>query len=129
MQNILFVIGELKKMRRDFDFKNLLLVGHSNGGDMTMLFAEKYSKLVKRIISLDNRRMPLPRAKKPQILSIRSSDQPADKGVLPSAEEQKKFGIKIVKLENTIHNDMWDGATDEQKREINRIISDFLETR
>lgn len=129
VQNILFLMGELIKTRRDFDFKNLLLVGHSNGGDMTVLFAEKYPKLVKKIISLDNRRMPLPRAKKPQILSIRSSDQPADEGVLPADEEQKKFGIKIVKLENTIHNDMWDGATDEQKREINRIISDFLETR
>ena len=93
-------------------------------------FDEKNSEAIwtaSRSEPLINSGMPLPRAKRPQILSIRSSDQTADEGVLPTAEEQKKFGIKIVKLENTIHNDMWDGGSDEQKREINRIISDFLQ--
>lgn len=126
VQNILFVIEELKRTKPELDFKNLLLAGHSNGGDTVMLFAQKYPKLARKIITLDNRRMALPRAKRPQILSIRSSDQPADKGVLPDEKEQKTFGIKIVKLPNTIHNDMWDGATDAQKREINDIISEFL---
>lgn len=126
VQNILFVIEEIKRTRPEIDSKNLLLAGHSNGGDMAMLFAEKHPKRARKIISLDNRRMPLPRTKRPQILSIRSSDQTADEGVLPPAEEQEKFDIKIVKLENTIHNDMWDGATDEQKRKINRVISSFL---
>lgn len=124
--NILFVIEELKKTRPKLNFKNLLLVGHSNGGDITMLFAQKYPKTARKIITLDNRRMALPRAKKPRILSIRSSDQTADEGVLPTAGEQKKFGIKIIKLKNTIHNDMWDGATVEQKQEINEIIKSFL---
>ena len=130
VQNILFVIEELKKTRSPgIDFKNMLLVGHSNGGDTVMLFAEKYPKPARKIISLDNRRMFIPRVERPQILSIRSSDQPADEGVLPTAEDQKKFNIKIVKLEKTIHNDMWDGATDEQKREISGIISSFLEAK
>jgi predicted esterase len=124
--NILFVIEELKKTQPLLDFKNLLLVGHSNGGDTAMLFAEKYPKLARKIISLDNRRMALPRVKRPQILSIRSSDQAADEGVLPTSEEQENFGIKIIKLKNTIHNDMRDGATVEQKRGINEIISRFL---
>jgi dienelactone hydrolase len=127
--NILFVVEELKKTQPLLDFKNLLLVGHSNGGDTAMLFAEKYPKLARKIISLDNRRMTLPRVKRPQILSIRSSDQAADEGVLPTVEEQKKFGIKIIKLKNTIHNDMWDGATIEQKREINEIITSFLQSK
>lgn len=127
--NILFVIEELKKLKPELDFKNLLLAGHSNGGDMAMLFAEKYPKSVKKLISLDNRRMRLPRLKSPRILSIRSSDQTADEGVLPTPAEQKKFKIKIVKLDRTIHNDMWDGASREQKLEMSRIISDFLEVR
>lgn len=126
VQNIIFVIEELKRTRPELDFKNLLLVGHSNGGDMTMLFAEHYPKRARKIISLDNRRMPLPRVRHPQILTIRSSDQQADAGVLPTLAEQKKFDIKIVKLESTIHNDMWDGGSDEQKREISQIISGFL---
>jgi predicted dienelactone hydrolase len=126
VQNILFVIQELRRLKPHLDFEHLLLIGHSNGGDMTMLFAEEHSKLVSKVITLDNRRMPFPRTKNPRILSLRSSDQTADAGVLPSAPEQKKFGIKIIKLEDTKHNDMWDGATEKQKREINKIISSFL---
>ena len=125
VQNILFVIGALKKLKWNLDYKNLLLVGHSNGGDTSMLFAAEHPALVSQIISLDNRRMPFPRTKRPQILSIRSSDQAADTGVLPTIDEQRKFHMKIVTA-NVIHNDMWDGATEKQKREMLAIINDFL---
>ncbi|MBC6607517.1 alpha/beta hydrolase [Hymenobacter sp. BT188] len=128
-QNMLFVLQALKKSNPELDFKNLLLVGHSNGGDMAMLFAHKYPKLARNIISLDNRRMPLPRTRRPHILTIRSSDQVADDGVLPTAAEQKKYAIQIVKMENMTHNDIWDGATEEKKQEINRTINNFLKTK
>ncbi|MET0625437.1 MAG: alpha/beta hydrolase [Pyrinomonadaceae bacterium] len=124
--NILFVIREIKTLRPDVDFESLLLVGHSNGGDTSMLFAREHPKLVREVITLDNRRMPIPRTKRPRILSIRSSDQQADAGVLPTTAAQKKFGIIIIRLDNTMHDDMWDGATEGQKREINEIISRFL---
>lgn len=126
VQNILFVLQELRRLRPGLDFEHLLLIGHSNGGDMAMLFATEHPRLVSKVITLDNRRMPFPRTKRPRILSLRSSDQPADAGVLPTEAEQEKFGIKIIKLEDVKHNDMWDGATEKQKREINRIISSFL---
>ncbi|SMB93117.1 conserved hypothetical protein [Hymenobacter roseosalivarius DSM 11622] len=128
-QNMLFVLQTLKKSNPELDFKNLLLVGHSNGGDMAMLFALKYPKLARNIISLDNRRMPLPRTRRPHILTIRSSDQVADDGVLPTATEQQKFDIQIVKMENMTHNDIWDGATEEKKQEINQTINIFLKTK
>jgi hypothetical protein len=82
--------------------------------------------LADKIISLDNRRMELPRTSQPKIYSLRSSDQSADEGVLPTVEEQKKFGIKIIKLPNTIHNDMNDRGNKRQRREINTFIIDFL---
>lgn len=126
-ENIHFVIKALKKQRPDLDATHVLLIGHSNGGDMTMLFAQQYPTLVSQVISLDNRRMPLPRVRTPRILSIRSSDQVADKGVLPTVEEQRAFGIQIVQLPATIHNDMWDGATRSQKQEINQVISAFID--
>lgn len=125
-ETIHFVIETLKKQRHGLDTTHVLLIGHSNGGDMTMLFAQQYPTLVNQVISLDNRRMPLPRVRTPRILSIRSSDQVADKGVLPTVEEQRAFGIQIVQLPATIHNDMWDGATRSQKQEINRVISAFI---
>lgn len=125
--NILFVIREIKTLRPDVDSGSLLLVGHSNGGDTSMLFAREHPRLARAVITLDNRRMPIPRARQPRILSIRSSDQQADAGVLPTTAEQKKFGIAIIKLDNTRHDDMWDGAAEGQKREINEIISNFLD--
>ena len=126
VQNLLFVLQKLKRTPLNLDYRHLLLVGHSNGGDMVMLFAQEHPELVARVISLDNRRMPLPRASQPRMLSLRSSDQPADAGVLPTLAEQAAFGMTIVPLPATRHNDMWDGATLAQQREMNGFISKFL---
>ena len=126
VQNILFVLGELKKTQPDLEYSKLLLIGHSHGGDTSMLFAQEHPALVHTVISLDNRRMPFPRTKRPRIFSIRSSDQAADEGVIPTPDEQAKLGMKVVQLPATIHNDMWDGATDEQKAEMIRHIASFV---
>jgi predicted peptidase len=124
--NILFVIEQLKQSNPDLDFKHITLIGHSNGGDMTALFPQKYASVIDRIITLDNRRMLLPRTKQVKIYSIRSSDQVADDGVLPSEAEIKMFNIKIVKLTNTIHNNMDNNANEAQRKEINGYILSFL---
>ena len=124
--NILFVIEHLKKSHPELDFKHITLIGHSNGGDMTALFPQKYPNIVSKIITLDNRRMALPRTTNPNVYSLRSSDQPADKDVLPTDEEQQKFKIKIIKLPNTIHNNMDDRGNDAQRTEINDYVLSFL---
>lgn len=124
--NILFVLNELKKTETELDYSHLTLIGHSNGGDMTALFAQKYPNLVDKIITLDNRRMALPRTNQPKIYSIRSSDLPADENVLPNSEDQKKFRMQIVKLKNTKHNEMDNDANKEQRKEINDYILTFL---
>jgi predicted dienelactone hydrolase len=126
VENILFVIAELKKTQPGLDYHRLLLVGHSHGGDTSMLFAREHPELTHAVVSLDNRRMPIPRTSQPCILTIRSSDQPADPGVLPSDDERRRFAIQVVTLGATIHDDMWDGATDAQKTEILRHIEAFL---
>lgn len=126
VQNILFVLEELKKREPNLDYKHLTLIGHSNGGDMSMLFAHKYPQKVNKVISLDNRRMSFPRMRRPKIYSLRSSDQVADAGILPTLEEQKKYKMRIINLQNTTHNDMDDHATTEQRKEINEYILDFL---
>ena len=126
VQNILFVLEELKRAKPELDYASLLLVGHSQGGDTSMLFARDHPDLVHTVISLDNRRMPFPRTARPRIFSIRSSDQRADDGVLPSPEEQAELGIKVVALPATRHDDMWDGASEEQKGEIIRLFDVLL---
>jgi predicted dienelactone hydrolase len=126
VQNILFVIGELKRTHPELDYAHLLLIGHSHGGDTSMLFAQEHPALVHTVISLDSRRMPWPRTAQPRICSIRSSGQPADDHVVPSAAEQAAFGMQVVRLPATIHNDMWDGGTEAQKAEILQHIDAFL---
>lgn len=126
--NILFVLHYLKQSRPSLDFKHVALLGHSNGGDMVALFPQKYPYQADKIITLDNRRMALPRTKKnPRVYSLRSSDLAADEGVLPTFKEQKRLGMTIISLPHTLHNDMDDQATAEQRREINEYILGFLQ--
>jgi len=125
--NIMYVINELKKSNAELNFKRLVLIGHSNGADMVALFPQKYPNIAHKIITLDNRRMTLPRTKEnPKVYSLRSSDQPADEGVLPTNEEKKRFGMTVIKLPNTIHNDMNDRANSSQRKEINEYVLSFL---
>lgn len=124
--NILFTITELKKSNPNLDFKQIVLIGHSNGADMSAFFPGKYPGVVSKIITLDNRRMALPRTINPKVYSLRSSDQPADDGVLPTDEEKERYGMTIIKLPNTIHNDMDDRANNRQRKEIRGYIMMFL---
>jgi pimeloyl-ACP methyl ester carboxylesterase len=127
VQNMRFVRRHLLRLYPALDTTRLLVAGHSNGGDMAVLFARQHPELVDRIISLDNRRMPLPRTRRPAVLSLRSSDQVADPGVLPTPAEQAALGMQVVQLPATIHNDMWDGATEGQRQEMEAAINRFLE--
>jgi predicted dienelactone hydrolase len=125
VKNILFVIQQYKNTKPYLDFTNLTLIGHSNGGDISILFATLESNIAKKVISLDSRRMPFPKTSNTKILSLRSNDQTADEGVLPTKEEQKKFGIKIIKL-NIKHDDFCDRGPSLLLEKINVIISKFL---
>ncbi|HEX8573737.1 MAG TPA: alpha/beta hydrolase [Allosphingosinicella sp.] len=115
--NLLFVIREIRA-RGLANRRPALLVGHSNGGDSSMLFAAKHGALVGTVFTLDNRRMRMPRTARPRICSVRSSDQPADPGVLPTAAEQKRYRMVIGTVPGLIHNDMWDGAKPAQKQAV-----------
>ena len=68
----------------------------------------------------------LPKSKKVKAYTLRSSDQPADEGVLPTEKETKKYKMKIVKLANTTHNEMDDNANEEQRKEIQKYILTYI---
>lgn len=125
--NIRFVIQYARQhFTRECNTQLVTLIGHSNGGDMSALFARKYPGMIYKLITLDNRRMALPRTRHPRVYSLRSSDQPADEGVLPGVSKAWKLGMRIIKLPATIHNDMDDGGTPAQRAEINRYILEFM---
>lgn len=126
VQNIDYVIKSLSTEYDYVDTAGITLIGHSNGGDMSALYVTEKPQNVSKLISLDNRRMPLPKLSQPKILSIRSADQQADPGVLPTPEEQVELGMQIVPLKTTNHNDMCNSATTEQKAEMLYIIGEFM---
>ncbi|QND63953.1 alpha/beta hydrolase [Mesorhizobium loti] len=126
VDNIRFVIEALQRQGIATKGKGSIVIGHSNGGDLSMLFAMEYPELTSAVLSLDNRRMPLPRTAKPRVCSIRSSDQQPDEGVLPDTKQQLDLQMVIGSVPGLEHNQMWDGATEEQKSKMLALIAECL---
>lgn len=126
VENILFTIAEFKKLNAGLNWKKLAIVGHSNGGDMAMLLATKYSEVMHKAISLDHRRMKMPRCNRPKLYTLRGSDYEVDKNVIPSITEQQKYDITVVKLDGIKHGDMDNKGTKEQHDRMLLYIYGFL---
>ncbi|NVN84879.1 MAG: alpha/beta fold hydrolase [Rhodopseudomonas sp.] len=126
-KNILFAIGELKKLKPDADFEHLTLVGHSNGGDISMFFAQQHPELVRRVVTLDNLRVPFVTSGAAKILSFRSKDPQfkTDPGVLPDPKVAKEAGIDIVNT-NAQHTEMSDRGPESVKERIQATLDNFL---
>ena len=125
--NIHLAMHEMKKVQPNADYARVTMVGHSMGGDITMYFAKQYPDEVKKVVTLDNLRVPFVTAGKFKILSFRSHDPQfkTDPGVLPTDEECEKAGIKVVKTQFQ-HNDMRDTGADEAKSSIQSMLDKFL---
>jgi hypothetical protein len=126
--NIMYAIDRLKQVQPNADYKHLTLVGHSNGGDISMYFAQRHPDLVKKVVTLDNLRVPFVTDGKFKILSFRSKDPvfKADPGVVPDDDVCEKAGIKVVRTSYQ-HNDLSDRGPDSVKATIQGILDKFLE--
>jgi len=126
--NILFVLDELKTMYPNADYHHLTMVGHSNGGDISMYFASRHPDLIKKVVTLDNLRVPFITDGRFKILSFRSKDPvfKADPGVVPDDAMCQKAGITVVKTSYQ-HNDLSDRGPDEAKSTIQSILDRFLD--
>jgi hypothetical protein len=125
-QSILMALNDAAPQYPGFDWQHLLLVGHSLGGDGSAQFAADNPNRVSSLISLDNRRVALPRAANIHVLTIRASDEPPDPGVVPSEEEQRRYGTCVVHIDSARHYDMQDGGSEQLKADITSMISTFL---
>lgn len=122
--NIIYTLNELEKVEPNADYDDLTLVGHSNGGDISMYFAQQHPEIVRKVITLDNLRVPFITSG-PKILSIRSKDWKPDPGVVPDDEIAKKAGIEIVRSDAQ-HTDMSDRGPDTVKQTIQNSLEKFL---
>ena len=122
--NILYTLNELKKIEPNADYDDLTLVGHSNGGDISMYFAQQLPDMVRKVITLDNLRVPFITSG-PKILSIRSRDWKPDPGVVPDDEVAEQAGIEIIRSDLQ-HTDMSDRGPDTVKQTIQQSLEKFL---
>ena len=126
--NINYAIEEMKKVYPNADYHRLTLIGHSNGGDISMYFAKLHPDLVKKVVTLDNLRVPFVTDGKVKILSFRSRDPvfKADPGVVPDDEICAKAGIEVVRTPFQ-HNDLSDRGPDQVKTLIAAKVHQFLD--
>ena len=126
--NIKFAVEQMRENQPNADYDHLTVVGHSMGGDITMYFAKQYPDHVRKVVTLDNLRVPFTTSGKFKILSFRSHDPQfkTDPGVIPSSDVQKKAGITVVNTPYQ-HNDMRDTGSEEAKASIQGMLDKFLE--
>jgi hypothetical protein len=125
--NIRFAVDEMKKVQPNADYDRVTMVGHSMGGDISMYFAKMYPDQIKKVVTLDNLRVPFMTDGKFKILSFRSKDPvfKTDPGVLPDEQVSQKAGITVVNT-GFQHNDMRDTGPDEAKASIQDMLDKFL---
>src|SRR6266403_3759297 len=117
--NIRFAVDEMKKVEPNADYDRLTMVGHSMGGDISMYFAKMYPDQIKKVVTLDNLRVPFTTDGKFKIRAFRSKDPvfKPDPGVVPDEQVREKAGITVVNT-GFQHNDMRDTGPDEAKVSI-----------
>src|SRR6202049_3082567 len=125
--NIKFAVEEMKTVQPNADYDHLTVVGHSAGADISMYFAKLYPDQVKKVVTLDNLRVPFITDGRFKIFSFRSKDPvfKTDPGVIPSEEECDKAGITVVRT-GFQHNDMRDTGPDEAKESIQGMLDKFI---
>ena len=126
--NIRFAVEEMKKVQPNADYDHLTVVGHSAGADISMYFSKLHPELTKKVVTLDNLRVPFVTGGRFKILSFRSKDPQfkTDPGVIPPKEVREKSGIEVVQT-SFQHNDMRDTGPDEAKASIQGMLDNFLE--
>jgi hypothetical protein len=126
--NIRFAVDEMKKIEPNADYDRLTMVGHSNGGDISMYFAKMYPDEIKKVVTLDNLRVPFMTDGRFKILSFRSKDPvfKPDPGVVPNEEVCEKSGITVVQT-GYQHTDMSDRGPDDAKNSIQGMLDKFLD--
>ncbi len=124
--NLNHVLRHLRRTCPQLAFDQLAVMGHSQGGDISVLFATEHPDRLQKLITLDNRRLPLPRTECPRVYSLRSHDQPADRGVLPGGEEMARHRITVVTTTDIGHNDMGNRGTPGQQARVLELVRGWL---
>ena len=127
--NIEFAVKQLEKLQPNADYDHLTMVGHSNGGDISMYYAKLHPDRIRKVVTLDNLRVPFMIDGKFRILSFRSHDPvfKPDPGVVPDQAICDQAGITVVNT-GFQHTDMSDRGPEDVKESISSALDKFLDT-
>lgn len=131
-QTLVFVKETLQKQYKNYNFNELVLIGHSNGGDISAWLANALSSntgdesFIRSLVTLDHRRVPLPRTDLIDVFSIRASDFAADKGVLLTDEERSTYNSCETTIAKAKHSDMTDGGPEWLKKQLAELVFNFV---
>ena len=116
--NVRFIVATAARHWPWVDQGQVILIGHSHGGDLSALMGTESPEMVADLVTLDHGRVRLPRASRPRQLSLRAGEREPDRGVLPTAKEQRRFGIQVVRIAGAKHMDFTDSGPAEIRRKV-----------
>ncbi|MFP2768145.1 alpha/beta hydrolase [Oceanisphaera sp. KMM 10153] len=121
-----FLQQQLPDRFTEYDFNQLLLVGHSNGGDISAWLANEGKDYIVNLITLDHRRVSLPKSDAVRVLSIRATEYPTAQAVLLTDAEQREYNGCVVAITDSKHMDLSDYGTAWVKQTVAEVIEGFL---
>jgi hypothetical protein len=126
--NIEFAIAQMRTIQPNADYDHLTMVGHSNGGDISMYYAHLHPDRIRRVVTLDNLRVPFMIDGRFKTLTFRSKDPvfKTDPGVIPAEEVCDKAGITVVNT-GFQHTEMSDRGPEDVKEAIAASLDKFLD--
>jgi pimeloyl-ACP methyl ester carboxylesterase len=130
--NILFALAKLEQQNLPLRLDNLILSGHSNGGDIAKYFANQHPDLVRSVILFDARRARLRPASPLHVLMFEADDTTTDAGVIAEPLQENNamranLDLTVIKPSGAIHASYIDGEiTEPLKKKIFSALDWFL---
>jgi len=130
--NILFVIEQLKQKELPLNFNQIILGGHSNGGDITKYFINNNPSVAQKAILFDARRAKLKPQMPLSVLMFEADDTTTDSGVIADPIQgnnamRANLDLKVIKPSGALHASYSDDFIDEKlKQNIFDCLDWFL---
>jgi pimeloyl-ACP methyl ester carboxylesterase len=133
--NILFALAQLEQQNLPLRLDNLILSGHSNGGDIAKYFVNQHPELVNSLVLFDARRAKLRPLSSLRVLMFEADDTTTDSGVIAEPVQENNtmranLDLTIIKPCGAFHGSYIDGKiTEPLKNKIFLALNWFLENK
>lgn len=130
--NILFALAHLEQQNLPLRLDNLILSGHSNGGDIAKYFANQHPDLVRCVILFDARRARLRPVSPLPVLMFEADDTTTDVGVIAEPVQENNamranLDLTVIKPMGALHASYIDGEiTEPLKKKVYAALDWFL---